>query len=86
MAGPQRQLYGAAGAGAGGRGRLAISSYHYSLMKSGLAAKLRTATDFFENYVSASDEEFYNGIFDYTQSFEEKSTLELEFLSTDGRS
>ena len=63
---------------------LAISSYYYSMMKSGLEAKLRTATDFFENYVSASDEEFYSGIFDYTQSFEEKSTLELEFIGPDG--
>lgn len=63
---------------------LAISSYYYSMMKNGLEAKLRTATDFFENYVAASDEEFYSGVFGYTQSFEEKGRLELEFIGTDG--
>ena len=63
---------------------LAISSYYYSCMQSGLEAKLKTTADFFENYVSSSTEEFYSGVYGFTQSFEEKNTLELEFLSSDG--
>lgn len=63
---------------------LAISGFYYSTMRGGLEAKLKTTTDFFENYVSASDEEFYNSIYQFTQDFDEKNTLELEFLSGDG--
>ena len=63
---------------------LAISSFYYNMMRSGLEAKLKTTTDFFENYVASSDEEFYNSIYQFTQDFDEKNALELEFLSGDG--
>ena len=39
---------------------LAVSSVYYNMMRSGLEAKLKSTADFFENYVSASDESFYN--------------------------
>ena len=63
---------------------VAITSYYYSYMQSGLTAKLKATTDFFENYVSSSQEEFYGGVYDFTQDFDEKNYLELEFLGTDG--
>ena len=63
---------------------VAISSYYYSSMHTGLEAKLKTTIDFFERYVSSSEEELYSGVFRFTQEFDEKSTLELEFLSSDG--
>ncbi len=63
---------------------LAISGFYYNMMQSGLEAKLKTTADFFENYVSASDEEFYNSIYRFTQDFDEKNTLELEFLNEEG--
>jgi signal transduction histidine kinase len=63
---------------------LASSSYYYSCMQSGLKAKLQATADFFETYVSSSAEEFYNGIYGFTRSQEEKDTLEMEFLSTQG--
>jgi signal transduction histidine kinase len=63
---------------------LAIGNYYYSCMRTGLEAQLKTTTDFFENYVSASTEEFYGSIHGLTQTFEEKDRLELEFLSEDG--
>ena len=63
---------------------LAISSLYYSMMRSGLEAKLKTTADFFENYVSASDEDYYNSIYRFTQDFDEKNKLELEFLDGQG--
>ncbi len=63
---------------------IAISSIYYNMMRSGLEAKLKTNTDFFENFVSASDEDFYNSIYQFTQDFDEKDRLELEFINSDG--
>jgi signal transduction histidine kinase len=63
---------------------LAIGNYYYSCMRTGLETQLKTTTDFFENYISASTEEFYGDIHSLTQTFEEKDRLELEFLSEDG--
>ena len=61
-----------------------ISNYYYSYMQSGLTAKLKTTTDFFENYVTSSAQEFYSGAYGLTQSYEEKNSLELEVLDTSG--
>ncbi len=63
---------------------LAISSYYYSFMRTGLETQLKTTTDFFENYVSDTTEGFYNSIYGLTQDFEEKNSLELEFINTRG--
>lgn len=61
-----------------------ISNYYYSYMQSGLEAELKTTSDFFENYVTSSAQEFYSGAYGLTQSYEEKNSLELEVLDTSG--
>lgn len=63
---------------------LAISGYYYSFMQTGLETQLKTTTDFFENYVSDSQEGFYSSVYGLTQDFEEKNSLELEFINTYG--
>lgn len=65
-------------------GIAAISSYYYSCMRSGLEAQLKTTADFFETYICSSQEEFYSGVYSFTQDFEGKNNLELEFLSSSG--
>ena len=65
-------------------GVLAVSSFYYSAMRSGLEAKLKSTADFYENYVSASSEAFYSSVYRFTQDFDEKDTLELEFLDGQG--
>jgi signal transduction histidine kinase len=63
---------------------LAISGFYYSMMRSGLEAKLSATSDFFENYVSTSQEAFYNSIYEFTQDFDGKDSIMVEFLSSDG--
>ena len=63
---------------------LAVSSMFYSTIRSGLESKLKSTADFFENYVSASEDDFYNSIYRFTQEFDEKNHLELEFLDGSG--
>ena len=61
-----------------------IYNYYYSVIRNGLEAKAKTATDFFANYVGRSYAEYYNSAFRYTDSFKESDKLELQFLNADG--
>jgi signal transduction histidine kinase len=63
---------------------VAFSIYYYSNVESGLVAKAKTTTDFFGNYISQSYNEYYQSCITYAQSFEEKNTLELQFINTRG--
>lgn len=65
-------------------GIVALSSYYYSCMRNGLEAQLKTTADFFETYISTSQEEFYGSVYSFTQNYEGKNDLELEFLSSNG--
>ena len=63
---------------------LAISAYYYNYMRSGMESKIRTISDFFESYVSETEEQFYSGVYSLTQDFSEKNTLELEYINMEG--
>ena len=65
-------------------GIVALSSYYYSCMRNGLEAQLKTTADFFETYISNSQEEFYGSVYGFTQNYEGKNDLELEFLNSGG--
>ena len=65
-------------------GIVALSSYYYSCMRNGLEAQLKTTADFFETYISTSQEEFYGSVYSFTQNYEGKNDLELEFLNSSG--
>lgn len=60
---------------------VAMASYYYSSMASGLEAKALMATEFL-NY--SNESEFLSNATNYVSSFEEKNSLELQFLSRAG--
>jgi len=62
-----------------------VSNYFYSTVRSGLAAKAKTATGFFSRYVSGTYAEYYDTAYKYAESFEDGDKLELQFIDTDGR-
>lgn len=62
-----------------------IRSYYYSAVRSGLEAKAQTASTFFTTYVSKTYAEYYQSAYKYTQSFDEKDKLELQFINIRGR-
>ena len=64
---------------------LAISGSYYRMMRSGLETQLKTTTEFFESYISDSQEAFYGSMYSLTQDFEAKNQLELEFIGPDGQ-
>lgn len=64
---------------------LAFTMYYYSNMQSGLEAKAKTTTDFFGNYLGQSYNEYYQSCINVAHNFEDKNTLELQFISPSGR-
>lgn len=56
----------------------------YSSMRSGLEAKARTSADFLNSYLGLSSKEYYNACVSLAQNFEDKNTLELQFIRPDG--
>lgn len=61
-----------------------FAAYYYSNMESDMKSRARTTTDFFADYIGQSYNEFYQSCTTYAQTFEDKNTLELQFISKDG--
>ncbi len=64
---------------------LAFTMYYYSNVQSGLEAKAKTTTDFFGNYLGQSYKEYYQSCINVAQTFEDKNTLELQFINLSGK-
>ena len=62
-----------------------FAAYSYSNLSIGLEEKARTTTGFFESYINRSYNEYYQSCVRFTQNFEEKDHLELQFVSTNGK-
>ena len=64
---------------------VSFTAYSYSNLRVGLEEKAKTTTDFFGNYISQSYNEYYQSCIRYAQTFEEKNSLELQFISANGK-
>jgi signal transduction histidine kinase len=61
---------------------MVFSSYYYSNIQSALEAKAKTTTDFFGNYINQSYNQYYQSCIKYAENFEDKNSLELQFINT----
>lgn len=62
-----------------------MRAYYMSAMRSSLEAKAETASEFFTGYVSRTYAEYYQSAYQYAENFEDKDSLELQFVNTRGR-
>ena len=62
-----------------------FAASYYSSMESDLRYRSQNTTDFFENYLNQSYNEYYQSCIVYAQTFEGKNSIELQFISTGGR-
>ena len=62
-----------------------VAAYYYSNMEAGLRAKARTSTQFFETYIGQSYSEYYQSCAKFTQTFDAKDVMELQFIDTNYR-
>ena len=59
--------------------------YYYSSMESDLTYRARTTTDFFADYLNQDYNQFYQSCITYARTFEDRNTLELQFINSKGQ-
>jgi signal transduction histidine kinase len=62
-----------------------IFTNYYRAVETGLTAKATAASEFFSAYVSRTYAEFYQSAVQYTEGFDDRDRVELQFLSTVGQ-
>ncbi len=62
-----------------------VAAYYYSNMRAGMESKARASTSFFETYIGQSYNEYYSSCAKFTQTFESKDVMELQFINTNYR-
>ena len=64
---------------------IGVQEYYYSAMRSGLESRARIAAETFSGYGVKSYSEYYRLASYAAETFEEKDTIELQFINTNGR-
>ncbi len=63
---------------------LGVRSYYYSAVRTGLSTKAQSAANFFTGYLSRTYSQYYQSAYRYTENFEDKDFLELQFINARG--
>lgn len=63
---------------------MVFSAYYYSGMTSDLKYRAQTTTAFFDEYLNQNYQKYYQACVDYVKGFENKNTLELQFIDARG--
>jgi len=61
-----------------------FATYYYSGMKSDLSYRARTTADFFSDYMNLNYSEYYQSCVKYAETFEDRNTIELQFINSSG--
>ena len=61
-----------------------FAAYYYSTMESDMKYRARTTTEFFADYIDQTYNEYYQSCITYAQTFEDKDTIELQFINKQG--
>ncbi len=64
---------------------IAIHSYYYTGMQTSMETTAKTATDFFASYITKTSAEYYLSAYKYTERFDDRDKLELQFINAYGR-
>ena len=62
-----------------------FAGYYYSSMKSDLSYRARMTADFFSDYMNLNYSEFYQSCVKYAETFEDRNSIELQFINSGGR-
>ncbi len=63
----------------------AFAVYYYSSMESDLKYRAETTTEFFAEYLNQNYNDYYQSCITYAQTFEDRNTIELQFINAQGR-
>ena len=60
------------------------AAYYYSNVQSDLKSRARTTTEFFADFVNQNYNEFIQSCITYTETYEKRNTIELQFFDSQG--
>ena len=63
----------------------AFAAYYYTSMESDMRYRARTTTDFFADYINQNYNEYYQSCITYAQTFDDRNSLELQFINVQGQ-
>ena len=63
----------------------AFSAYYYSNMESDMRGRAEETADFFEEYLDRDYNAYYQSCITYAQTFEDRNSLELQFIDAQGQ-
>ena len=61
-----------------------FAAYYYSGMESDMRRRAEETTNYFAEYVNLEYDEYYRSCITYAQTFEDRNTMELQFVDADG--
>lgn len=61
-----------------------FANYYYSNMESDIRYRARTTTDYLAEYLNLDYNEYYQSCITYAKTFEERNTIELQFINAEG--
>lgn len=62
-----------------------FAAYYYSGMQSDLSYRARTTVDFFSDHMNLNYSEYYQSCVKYAETFDQRNTIELQFINSSGR-
>ena len=62
-----------------------FANYYYSNMQSDIWNRAESTTEFFADYLNQNYKEFYQSCIVYAKTFEDKDTVELQFINNQGQ-
>ncbi len=62
----------------------AFAQSYYSGMEAGMCDRARSTAEYFAQYLNQSYQEYYQSCITYAQTFEERNTMELQFINASG--
>lgn len=62
-----------------------FAAYYYNNLESDMRRRAAETTDFFADYLNQNYNEYYQSCITYAQTFEDRNSLELQFINAQGR-
>lgn len=63
---------------------MVFAAYYYTNLQSDMRRRAEEASSFFTDYLNGNYSEYYQSCITYTQTFEERNSLELQFIDAEG--
>lgn len=63
---------------------MVFAAYYYNNLESDMRRRAAETANFFEDYLTSSYDDYYQSCITYTQTFEDRNSLELQFINAEG--